>query len=162
MRRFLRYVRIAFSATCLIACVVLIVLWVRSYSWRDDVNGYVRESPLPDSRWMIANSVSLTSCCGHVFIKAGESVAVPIAPQYRWRLHSSKPNEFCPMASWAFNYSPSLGVLEASAPYWFHALVVSAAGAVLWIGRFKRFSLRTLLIATTLVAVVLGAIVWLR
>ena len=31
MRRFLRYLRIAFSATCLIACVLLIVLWVRSY-----------------------------------------------------------------------------------------------------------------------------------
>src|SRR6185369_457567 len=31
MPRFLRYVRIAFSATCLVACVLLIVLWVRSY-----------------------------------------------------------------------------------------------------------------------------------
>jgi 4-amino-4-deoxy-L-arabinose transferase-like glycosyltransferase len=31
MRRFLRYLRIAFSATCLIACVMLCVLWVRSY-----------------------------------------------------------------------------------------------------------------------------------
>ncbi len=27
------YLRIAFSATCLIACVLLIVLWVRSYWW---------------------------------------------------------------------------------------------------------------------------------
>ena len=31
MSRYLRYLRIAFSATCLIACVLLIVLWVRSY-----------------------------------------------------------------------------------------------------------------------------------
>src|SRR4051812_42910834 len=35
MRRFLRYVRIALSVTCGIACVLLIVLWVRSY-WRVD------------------------------------------------------------------------------------------------------------------------------
>ena len=35
MPRYLRYLRIAFSATCLIACVLLIALWVRSY-WRDD------------------------------------------------------------------------------------------------------------------------------
>jgi hypothetical protein len=28
--RFLRYLRIAFSATCLIACVLLIALWVRN------------------------------------------------------------------------------------------------------------------------------------
>jgi hypothetical protein len=38
MSRFLRYLRIAFSATCLIACVLLIVLWVRSYWWTYGVN----------------------------------------------------------------------------------------------------------------------------
>src|SRR6478672_10879160 len=30
-----RKLRIAFSATCLIACVLLIALWVRSYWWFD-------------------------------------------------------------------------------------------------------------------------------
>src|SRR5438132_5384486 len=30
-----RKLRIAFSATCLIACVLLIVLWVRSYWWHE-------------------------------------------------------------------------------------------------------------------------------
>jgi hypothetical protein len=34
MRRFLRYLRIAFSITCGIVCVLLIVLWVRSYRGR--------------------------------------------------------------------------------------------------------------------------------
>src|SRR6476469_9361228 len=33
----LRYVRITFSATCLIACVLLIVLWVRSYGYSESV-----------------------------------------------------------------------------------------------------------------------------
>src|SRR5664279_2776254 len=33
MRKFLRYLRIAFSATCLIACVLLVALWVRSYRY---------------------------------------------------------------------------------------------------------------------------------
>jgi hypothetical protein len=32
-----RKLRIAFSVTCLIACVLLIVLWVRSYWWSDDL-----------------------------------------------------------------------------------------------------------------------------
>jgi hypothetical protein len=43
-------------------------------------------------------------------------------------------------------------------------LVVMLAGAlpvVPWLS-LKRFSLRTLLVATTLVAVVLGIVVWLR
>src|SRR6266550_2296875 len=34
-----RKLRIAFSATCLIACVLLIVLWVRSYWWNDGISG---------------------------------------------------------------------------------------------------------------------------
>ena len=35
MPRFFRYLRIAFSITCFIACVLLISLWVRSYSWAE-------------------------------------------------------------------------------------------------------------------------------
>src|SRR5438105_3321157 len=38
MSRTLRYLRISFSATCLIACVLLIALWVRSYWWVDELH----------------------------------------------------------------------------------------------------------------------------
>jgi hypothetical protein len=44
-------------------------------------------------------------------------------------------------------------------PYWFSILLVTTLAALPWLR--WRFSLRTLLIATTLVAVVLGLIVWL-
>jgi hypothetical protein len=37
MLRYLRYLRIAFSAICGIACVLLCVLWVRSYWWSDSI-----------------------------------------------------------------------------------------------------------------------------
>src|SRR4051812_6609120 len=37
MRKFLRYLRIAFSATCLIAFLLLIALWLRSYCDADIV-----------------------------------------------------------------------------------------------------------------------------
>jgi hypothetical protein len=50
MLRYLRYLRIAFSATCLIACVLLIVLWVRSY-WRFDVISI----PRPQSHFEIVS-----------------------------------------------------------------------------------------------------------
>jgi hypothetical protein len=46
------------------------------------------------------------------------------------------------------------------APYWFPVLISGVLAAVPWIR--WRFSLRTLLIATTIIAVVLGLIVWLR
>jgi hypothetical protein len=46
-------------------------------------------------------------------------------------------------------------------PYWFLVLVSATLTAISWLPWWsKRFSLRTLLIATTLVAVVLGAIVY--
>jgi hypothetical protein len=41
-------------------------------------------------------------------------------------------------------------------PYWFLAPLIAAAAYVPWI---KRFSLRTMLIATTVAAIALGAIV---
>jgi hypothetical protein len=45
-------------------------------------------------------------------------------------------------------------------PYWFAVMLMIVASATPWFP--LRFSLRTLLIATTLVAVVLGLAVWLR
>jgi hypothetical protein len=45
-------------------------------------------------------------------------------------------------------------------PYWAIVLPSAALASVPWIRWSKRFSLRTLLIATTLVAVVLGVVVW--
>jgi hypothetical protein len=46
-------------------------------------------------------------------------------------------------------------------PHWFLVLLATTFATLPWIRYFEwRFSLRTLLIATTLVAVVLGLIVW--
>jgi hypothetical protein len=39
MSRTLRYLRIAFSALCGIICLLLIVLWVRSYYFNEQVSG---------------------------------------------------------------------------------------------------------------------------
>jgi hypothetical protein len=48
-------------------------------------------------------------------------------------------------------------------PVWSAILVAAPLAAAPWIRQLRyRFSLRTLLLATTLVAVVLGLIVWLR
>jgi hypothetical protein len=52
------------------------------------------------------------------------------------------------------------GVYALSVSYWLLELVSILAAIAPWVR--WRFSLRTLLIATTLVAVVLGAIVWIQ
>jgi hypothetical protein len=47
-------------------------------------------------------------------------------------------------------------------PYWFLVVAIATLGTAPWIRKLRwRFSLRTLLIATTLIGVVLGLIVWL-
>jgi hypothetical protein len=45
-------------------------------------------------------------------------------------------------------------------PLWFPILLLAAAAALPWAHWLTRFSLRTLLIATTLVAALLGLIAW--
>jgi hypothetical protein len=113
-----RKLRIAWSVMCGIGCLLLIVLWVRSYSCNDHVHFPVMSDRMVtiDST---ANRLSITTY----------SLYRPLA----WHR----------------------GI---TLPHWCLILIASALAAVPWLR--WRFSLRTLLIATTLIAVVLGIIVW--
>jgi hypothetical protein len=63
----------------------------------------------------------------------------------------------------AFAYSNALRITAYAFPHWFVVLLFTTLAAAPWLFKICwRFSLRTLLIATTLVAVVLGLIVWLQ
>src|SRR4051794_41795509 len=64
-----RTLRIAFSATCLIACVLLIVLWVRSYWWVDQIDFAISKS----------NFFGFASVSGHVCAYKGRDV-----DKYSW------------------------------------------------------------------------------
>jgi hypothetical protein len=61
-----------------------------------------------------------------------------------------------------FRYYDDGLVRALIAPHWLPALLSATLAVIPWISRSWRFSLRTLLIATTLVAVVLGLVVWLK
>ncbi len=157
---FMRYImrfrklRIAWSVGCTIACVLLIVLWVRSYRCADDFgdnqNGLSR--------------VTAFSARGRIVFWVGETRAEMDSIWYSFPLGQVyEIDKFA--AGWGFGTfvqnrsSPShLNRVGIKLPYWFAMLVPVALAAVPWIR--WRFSLRTLLIATTLVAVVLGLIVY--
>ena len=62
-----------------------------------------------------------------------------------------------PHTSFEWNSDATSSILYI--PFWFLVMLSAAVGTIPWLT--YRFSLRTLLIATTLVAVVLGLIVWL-
>jgi hypothetical protein len=138
-----RKLRIALSATCLIACVLLIVLWVRSYWFIDIVH-------LPHR--------SLVSMTGRLFVAEridrygttdlSQSMAAP-------RLHF-----------WGTSYMAGEGSVEPIGirlilPLWFAVTVAgltSLTSAMPWL--HWRYTLRTLLIVTTLVAIVLGLLIY--
>ena len=149
MHRWLRYLRIAFSATCLIACVLLIALWVRSYRHTDLLSGSVGGR-------------------GFVIIESQEGRLIYIrdlkAPGLRsWSISTDIYGWMESLAiqgrSWGWDSSgnPHFGFL----PHWLPVLLSITLATVPWLRDLKcRFSLRTLLIATTLFAVGLGFIMW--
>ena len=152
MPRFLCYLRIAFSAACLIACVLLIALWVRSYQ-RFDVLAYIRyDNAVGNSSERGSLSPFFESDSNHNW--------KPVAG--RWYFHSEIIDSFARqmphvILSWEeflWDYHPPSNCV----PHWTLVVVLVTLSAVPWIPR--QFGLRTLLIATTLIAVLLGLIVW--
>lgn len=137
-----------------IAAVLLCALWVRSYWWKDSV---VRNSP------GIGYSGSINSREGRIAFSVGESyVAHPFGNRMRIYVPDLKVNEAIiqlPKPQWTvdsgryfyFGYSQKTSS-HLMVPHGALVLMCSSLAVVPWL-RY-RFSLRTLLIVTTLVAVV--------
>jgi hypothetical protein len=152
-----RRLRIAFSATCLTACVLLIVLWVRSYWWVDTIAERVSATT-----WITGWSVE-----GQILwmLESNPNDSRPAG----WNIDKVRIEEFNDMMDGNPYYQPhpfgspvlrriTFDSKQGAIPYWFSALVAATVATLPWL--CWRFSLRTLLIATTLVALVLGAIVY--
>lgn len=143
-----RRLRIAFSATCAIACVLLIVLWVRS-------NQYI------DSLWVPllgSSQLTIRSYGGAVWLRIEQS---NLSWLEEWRVLSKSFNDLSLLTG--FEVLPPRATFRVQSggpvvPYWF--LVPTSAGlaATPWLR--WRFSLRTLLIGMTVVAVLLAAVFW--
>jgi hypothetical protein len=146
-----RKLRIAFSITCGMACVLLIVLWMRSYTWGDNLTGPVSQSRL--FRFSSGKGVLLMHLDERPKTSRG------------WRLTHISMVKIDRMKAQFIHRGGPASVVNAvnrwglserliRAPHWFFVLLSVALAAAPWLP--WRFNLRTLLIATTLVAVVLG------
>jgi hypothetical protein len=146
-----RKLRIGWSVVWGMLAVLLIVLWVRSYSWCDNVVG-----PLGATR-----SFCIWSDKGHLGISLVpqrlQSLADggPWASGHAW-MGDASPRDYG-SSPWLPSWSTENYVV---APIWLLEPLIVAIAALPWIHWSKRFSVRTLIIATTLVAVVLGLIVY--
>jgi hypothetical protein len=137
-----RKLRITWTAICGMAFILFVVLWVRSYSQFDCVR-------------LMKRQLFILSRGNFCHVK--EFRFVSNLPLSSYGSHASP-------ILWIETYDSRYVEIErqintAVIPMW----SMTAASALLafmpWLP--QRFSLRTLLIATTLVAVVLGLIVWL-
>jgi hypothetical protein len=141
----LHYLHIAVTALSLTACVLLVALWVRSYWWRDRVTG----------QSYILGAVYLWSHDGQLSCVSDRNRVLPhweIDTNYYSRAHHM---EFFFPWGWATKKR----VIAIAFPHWFAVFLFALIAIAPWLRLARRFSLRTLLIATTLVAVALGMVV---
>jgi hypothetical protein len=147
----MRGIKITWTVFCGIACVLLIVLWVRSLGAEDRLTGHLSGSHV----------FRIYSSRGCLIYYVPGTLGPPNS--YAWR--SAFGAEFWLQVSDSRVASVPRVHLQSqekwiTLPYWLLVglcAVVTAAPWLRW-----RFTLRTLLIATTLIAVALGLIVWLR
>jgi len=151
-----RKLRIAWSVLCAIACVLLVVLWVRSYFW---VNGVMKVSGT--QQWGVhSGEGSLTIRWHYEFVDSNDGWIFQNTSKARL---DTVEEEFRAAGGKTIVYTRKLGLTGDGAftsTYWLCVLIAGTVAAIPWVK--WRFTLRTLLLATTLVAVVLGLIVWRR
>jgi hypothetical protein len=140
-----RKLRIAWSVAWGIAAVLLCVLWVQSYWWFNH------------AQYILSNNraVALIAAQGVVSIFGG-SFDKPTTPGVPASGVDSKKitfeTDYWQSDHWNFEFD------EARVPLWFLVAMCGGISTLSWFP--SRFSLRTLLIAMTLVAGALGAIVF--
>jgi len=141
-----RKLRIAWSVTWGMVAVLLCVLWVRSYWFYELVdNGVYRAgSGRGAVRIIYKGSVPPLPWLYH-------AEKLTEADEHQWPKHKSP-------LKWYHRPDYAAGWIA----YWLMTVSALATCVLPWIGWSTRFSLRTLLIATTLVALLLGLFVWLR
>ena len=152
-----RKLRIAWSVMWGIATVLFVTLWAGSY--RGPGTGYL---PVPGVCCRSAEGILLLT-------KLGEPEP-PEPPNTKYRIiltysdpWAGKTFDIAPSHKWAGFYFRfwKTSYYYMQAPYWFLVGVSVVFSVAPWRRHFQwRFTLRTLLIATTLVAVVLGLIAW--
>ncbi len=149
-----RKLRMAWSVAWGIVAVLLVALWVRSLSYSDSAS-----APLPGGRGFIVESVGSRT-----------DIQLYYALRLPWHTQTYSLKEIGtvfspePLEGLGFDFYPRETYCGLTLPYWFNVLLTFGVTVCPWIRLewFRRFSVRTLLIATTLVAVGLGLIVWLR
>ncbi len=149
----LRKLRIACSSLLLVVLAVLVVLWARSYERADWTkwNGYTLVSVLGEIGVTNVSNTAYIGASPNEPLDVGEypysTVNRTAYPRVTGRLMPFKAR---------FRFTSTKAAWYFGAPYWFLTVCAAALSAAAWFKPSRRFTLRTLLIAMTIVAVGLG------
>jgi hypothetical protein len=146
-----RKLRIAWSVAWGILCLLLCVLWVRSYSFLElftkiDGDGI---------------KTTIGSEVGTIYLARFDAVvgyrgSINSSASHDWKFRRGSPVD-SNFAQFAWKRKP--GGFYVALPHWSLAASAALAGRVIWFPWFRwRFRLRTLLIGMTVVAAILGAV----
>ena len=145
----LKYLRIAVTTLSLTACALLVALWVRSYRIYDALCGSIGDH----------GAISLDLLRGRIIL----SYWPQLDREWQWwhdepdKVQIKSLNDIDHVTGFnTFTNFDGGGVLV---PHWFPVTVTAIVAVIGWSRGSRRFSLRTLQIATTLIAVGLGIIV---
>jgi hypothetical protein len=152
--------RIAWSVAWGIVAVLLVALWVRSYSSVDSME-----------RKTISGLITIRSVSGQLQYSEFSHFSPAVVRDVEEEVSEGGTFARHPVGNLHLHDSAGhLGFgwrratkyqIDVIVPLWFPTLIAVAVGGLPWSGKVRRFSLRTLLIATTFVALGLGLIVWL-
>jgi hypothetical protein len=140
--------RIAWLLACGFAAVLVCVLWVRSYWQRDRLEGPLLNGLF--NVWSMGGQVTWL----YTELAPGEWKCSTTRIPGEWHAKSIDKGV-------VYKWSTNPRTLGVAFHYWIPATLCTILAALPWLP-FKRFSLRTLLIVTTLIAVLLGLVMWLR
>jgi hypothetical protein len=146
--KLVRYLRLTIATVCSITCLLLLALWARSDDVEDRASGHLNGigARLYSSRgWIVCSKNN-----------------VAVRQNYPWELGIGREHWLDPTdARLQFSLSTDFfrpGFASVSIPHWLPVMAISILGTIAAFGQ-ARFSLRTLLMTITLVAVGLGLIV---
>jgi hypothetical protein len=146
-----KWLRISMSATCLIICCLLTVLWVKSYA-----------KTFPIGRIRLINSNFGITSVSPGLVGISFSAVNPPKNKIITKVPSKPVPPVMPKA-FLFIWR-NAGAWVLLLPLWFLVLLSATLACVPWLPWQKirwRFSLRIMLIVTAVVAVLLGIVVWL-
>jgi hypothetical protein len=150
VRRTIRYLRIALTAMSLTACVLLVALWARSYTWCDI---FCLRIDGTHDQWLQSLDGKLTYD-GRASLVKGERFRWIVNPAEIWR----RSEDWATKSVLGFQWSLG-GYPRPMIPHWFPTLIFAVLAVLPWL-HWRRFSLRTLLIFMTVAAMFMGAIAY--